>query len=81
LLIGLLTDPEYGGDMPPERRDLPELQSAKTHKTVYFTATALTTSNPEFSYSFYVLRPSYRIYHVLANKSKHFPMENIKKTV
>jgi hypothetical protein len=66
--------------MHPECRDLPELQSATTQKTVYFTATAVTTSNPKSSYNSSILRASYRVDHVLANKSKHFPMGNSKKT-
>jgi hypothetical protein len=45
LLLGLLTDPEHGGDMRSEHRDLAELQSATTQKIVYFTATAVTNFN------------------------------------
>jgi hypothetical protein len=73
-MLRLLADTQHGGDVSPERRDSPDDTALQPRRLVYFTVTTVRSSNPKSSYSSSVLWASYRVDHVLANESKHFPM-------
>jgi hypothetical protein len=45
-LFGLILDPENGGNIPPKRRDVLELQGVTTQETVLFIVAAVRTLNP-----------------------------------
>jgi hypothetical protein len=54
--LGLLFDPEDGGDVPPKRRlTFNGLQGVISQKTVFFITTGVRTSNPTLRQMFGLL--------------------------